>query len=69
MGIGEYGMDFLEMVLQCTLLKILEISDQCADPAAQEKLDNLYDETVGQLAAIKKSKLWKSPMQGGKTLC
>ena len=55
-------MDFLEMVLQSTLLKILEISDQCADPATQVRLDNLYDEAVDNLVSVKRAKNWGMPI-------
>ena len=51
-------MDFLEMVLQCTLQKIVEISDQCTDPVTAERLDNLYDETVDKLVSVKRAKNW-----------
>lgn len=55
-------MDFLEMVLQCTLQKIVEISDQCTDQTTQVRLDNLYDETVDKLASVKRAKNWGVPV-------
>ena len=55
-------MDFLEMVLQSTLQKIMEISGQCTDLDAQEKLDNLYDETVDKLVSVKRTKNWGIPI-------